>query len=362
MDNLYNVIIFFDDNDNFDILKHFKKHKNIKKNMLPSIYKKKYTHGCMSPQARMISPTKNKLMFPNIYTHNNKLKSPIKNKANSPCRIKIRSPYRIKKLIIKSPPYNKNVFDYDVFNLKDISNKLIKQNTLTRDGIIIILKNTDKINLKIVADIANTNYAKPILILFDMTKNETKADNNKKKYEDAHFFEKTLKKDFTQKQINIQCYFPTISMVKNLSDNIKYININEKYEKNPIEIFVEQLHYKEAKTFSINPENYPEELLIKEFQNAILPIRLWTHYTKLKLIFEYLKIYDYKELINTNSILHCHWKKYTNNTGQEFAHKSIIYWLKIINNIKNLKYNNFNSLYLKNPKIHDENYYKILIQ
>jgi hypothetical protein len=357
--NLYNVIIFFDEMNDFSVMKHFEKIKktvpkrNIapfsptKKSILPNINKKQIQSPIMQK----------KNMFPNIYKQNvYDHGSPTKQKQNSPYKIK--SPTN---RIIK-PPYNKNIFCHNVFDLSFANEKLIKQNILTRDGIIIVLKKLNKNNHKIVIKMISDNYNKPILVLFDIT---NRKEYGNEFYNNICVFEKFLKNYFSKKSINIKYYFPTVSIIKDHSKSIKYININEKYEKNPIEIFVEQLLSKEVKAFTINSENYPEESLIKEFKCGHLPIRVWNHYTRLKIIYEYSKMYGYDNIVNGKSpFLFSHWKMYTKNIKQESMqnYNSIVHWAKIINNIKiKKKYRDFDMLYLKNPKIHDENYYKIIL-
>ena len=286
MENLYNVIIFFGENINMSIIKHFENKKLIKnklssptKNSFPSIYK----HGCFSLVKKNIHKNKflspQKSILPNI--HKNKYLSPTKfnnliyNKYNNP----ISSPYKIKNTNkINTPPYNKNIFKYDVMKFNNINNnKLLKQNILTRDGIIIILQNIDNNMEKILFEIVCSNYSKPIMILFDMNND---AENNEY-FKRVDSFNKKLKKILLQQIVNIKYYFPTISLIRNNPKNIKYINIDEKYERNPIDIFTEQLKSKEIKTFSINPENYPDDILIKEFKNLTgIPMVLNTSFNE----------------------------------------------------------------------------------
>jgi hypothetical protein len=267
-----------------------------------------------------------------------------------------------------------------LFDIKYSGEKLIKQNIMTRDGIIIILRNTSLIKSKLekyLFDIIGNNYGKPILILFDITENK---ENEKDKYvcrkrksidnyRDIHNFEEELKNMFIRKVIKIDHYFPIISIIKDTKNDIVYLNIEEKYEKNPIQIFVEQLQHKKVKTFSINSENYPEKNLLMEFEKGILPIRIWNHYTKLRILFLYLNIYGIEQIVSENSILCERWNKYLINIKQEFtwSYSALLKWCDILNNLmkshnlKKNKYKDFENLYLRNPKIQIPNYYKIFI-
>lgn len=334
MEDLYNVIIFFDKMSNYSILRHFIK-------------------------------VKRKCFFPKIF---NKLN----NKYDE-------STYKIKKPSI-CYPYNKEVFNYNIFELKYSKEKLIKQNIITRDGIIIILQNINSIKSKLkkyLFDIIENNYGKPILILFNTTeyKQENKYISKKRKrksiddYRDIHNFEEELKRMFVRKVIKIDHYFPIISIIKDTKNDIVYLNIKEKYEKNPIQIFVEQLQHKKIKTFSINSENYPEKNLLKEFEKGTLPIRIWNHYTKLRIIFLYLNTYGIEQLVSEDSILCEKWNKYLKNIKQEFTwnYNSLLKWCDILNNLiksnnlKKNKYKDFENLYLRNSKIHVPSYFKIFI-
>ena len=145
---------------------------------------------------------------------------------------------------------------------------------------------------------------------------------------------------FIKRVIKIYHYFPIISIIKDTKNDIVYLNIEEKYEKNPIQIFVEQLQHKKIKTFSINSENYPEKNLLKEFEKGTLPIRIWNHYTKLRIIFLYLNTYGIEQLVSEDSILCEKWNKYLKNIKQEFTwnYNSLLKWYNILNNL--IKSNN----------------------
>jgi hypothetical protein len=393
MNNLHNVIILSDNLENLSLIKYFNKCKIDKHSSLPKLPQldKKYLP---SPKKKLFninnnisSPTQ-KFTFKSITspTYNpikklhKKIFSPYV-KMFSPTNIenKIHSPYKNQSLPILQPLRpknddlinNKNMFNFDVYNIFDSNDKMIRKNILSRDGIIIILEQINSNIYDILIRIINRNnyYNKqqPIMILFDTTKCQKKTNmKNKRKlnlyFQFAYNINELLKNQLTIKNK----HFPIISIVKNFIPEVTCINIEDQYDdKNPIDIFIEQLQQNEIKMFNINEYNYQNKQLIREFESLNLPIRLWNHYGKLRLMHNYLLINEYKTLVSNMSILYVTWKKYINHIKQKFTwnYTLFAFWLNILQKLKlkykyKYKYENFVDLCKKYTFITNEFYYK----
>lgn len=168
--------------------------------------------------------------------------------------------------------------------------------------------------------------------------------------------------NYNKKKIDTAKYFSIISIIKNHKNDIIHINIEDDYNS-PLELFIGNLLYKEVKTFNTNEYNYPDKELINDFENLKLPIRLWTHYTRIKIIHHYSIRSEYKELISKKLNLYNLWNKYLDHTGQNFTLNYTVYafWLKILNKLKYknkyiYKFFNFDKFCEQYPFIIDENY------
>lgn len=379
-DILYNVVVLLDNVQNISITKYFEKENNdnINNLQLPNINKK------YLPQT---SPTK--LIKKRNHSTPNIPFSPKKIPLTSPTKLKKKRNYSVPfspkknplasptKIIYNSPKkkqtnkYNKNIFNFTTFDLFGANNNLLKKNIISKDGIIIVIEKINKKTKNIITDILNINYNKPILILYDTTNSIIKNKKNNKKvnyFNIGHKLKEDLTINYNKRKIDTIKYFPIISIIKNRKNDIIHINIEDDYN-NPIELFIGNLLYKEVKTFSMNEYNYPDEELINNFENLKLPIRLWTHYTRIKIMHHYSIRSEYKELISKKSNLYNLWNKYLDCIGQSFTWNYEIYafWLKILNKLKYknryiYKFFDFNKLCELYPFITNENYANELIK
>jgi len=105
----------------------------------------------------------------------------------------------------------------------------------------------------------------------------------------------------------------------------------------------------------ITSQNISDQMMINQFENTTLPMQLWDHYGRLRLVDISLREYGYSNTINSNGWLMKHWKAYKTSIdhGHLWHYSLTRFWIEILHNLQQIGlYSNFDQLYSANPILH----------
>lgn len=94
--------------------------------------------------------------------------------------------------------------------------------------------------------------------------------------------------------------------------------------------------------------------MMKEFENCTLPMTLWDHFGRLRVVFLSLTKFGYENTIDPNGWLCSNWKKYKMSIGHAhlWNYSLTRLWVNIIvKAIRNTASSNFDELYQRNPHL-----------
>jgi len=101
--------------------------------------------------------------------------------------------------------------------------------------------------------------------------------------------------------------------------------------------------------------NISDQNLMNQFETTTLPMQLWDHYGRLRLVDISLRKYGYSNTINQNGWLMKHWKAYKTSIdhGHLWHYSLTRFWIEILYHLQQTgQYSNFDKLYSANPMIH----------
>lgn len=247
-------------------------------------------------------------------------------------------------LCVARQPNIEKVFTFQTFGLS-VNDKKMDEYMQSKDGIAIII-NPQKLgreNMSRIVYIISTNTHTPILLFFDYN-----DIDNKFGYHSDDKIKALLGKlgsildSYAEKYLNFKYFVNSFEASSWFNDAVKKFNPNKKEIK--------------LTSVTIDPTT-----MAQQFENATLPLHIWDHYGRLRIVHYSIMKYGYNNTIDPNGWLCKHWRAYKTTIGHgDLWHYSLTrFWVDIINNLQ-LKnnYKSFDDLYKSNPPIQNGSFFK----
>lgn len=230
------------------------------------------------------------------------------------------------------------IFNYQMFNLSNNDIKLMNY-LKSRDGVIIVVDTIDDQIIKQCTNVINQNTHHPVLIVLENSNNQTYNLNH------------IIKNQLLHKYVQIKRY--EIAEKDDTNDKVPY-NVEIKYWFNDALKKSERMQLGNDTSKKIDIV-----LMAKEFESCTLPLELWDHYGRLKIVYYAIRNYGFNNTIDKNGWLCTNWIKYKTSIGHgNLWHYSLTrFWAHVINKLIS-HYNNFDDLYMNNPQIQNGQYFK----
>lgn len=255
---------------------------------------------------------------------------------------------------------NQKKFIYEVFGLNTNDIKL-DNFLLKHDGIIIaietnIFKNNTSTIMTQLKKITEKYSKIPIQIVFEHEQSEEFEIVKNIKYLCNKYLvlSKVHKYFITQYQKN------TGSLIEDRSVKMYFYNTN--YDTYlDLDMWFNKMLYNENKqhitieTNELSSKTIQALQLMDQFYNATLPIHLWDHYGRLRVVWCSIIKFGFEKTIDKNGWLCNSWKKYKTSIGHgdKWNYTLTRFWVNILYGIQQTnKYYTFDELYINNPKIH----------
>lgn len=103
----------------------------------------------------------------------------------------------------------------------------------------------------------------------------------------------------------------------------------------------------------ITSKTISDKDLKQRFEDLTLPLHVWNHYSKLRLIYIACRDYGIKDTVDLKGWLCTNWKKYKSS----WHYTLIRFWINIIESLQK-NYKTFDEMYQDNPQIHNEELFK----
>lgn len=231
------------------------------------------------------------------------------------------------------------LFRFEVFGLftNDTKvNNLIKE----RDGIVILFSFINQKTIDRIVQIVDANPNTPILLVYEKIVMFANSENLTK------YFNESFLEKYNVKHRKIVTSNEKMSEAKNwfyrMMQNIEFTKPKE---------IVETIN---SKTININE-------MVTQFENATLPLSLWDHYGRLRIVNYYLNEYGYEKTIDINGPLCKAWKKYKTTIGHEklWNYTLTRFWINILYSLhKKEPQLTFSQLYDKYTQIQYGSFFK----
>lgn len=261
----------------------------------------------------------------------------------------------------KAEMENSNEFIYEVFGLFTDDKKL-DDFLLKHDGLIVSIdtenfKKNSNLYLTQLLKLNNKTQNIPLAIVFD----HNQKIKNDKLLNEIKISCKNILNDNSSHEVFIVGY-----TVENYSIAPEKINFNYEFHFNG-EInrwFITQLrNSKKLTTLALNnkmstkitSKNIKAIQLMNAFYNTSLPIDLWDHYGRLRVVWCSIIKFGFEETIKKDGWLCSSWKKYKTSIGHgdKWNYTLTRFWINVLAGIQETgKYKSFSQLYEANPKIH----------
>ena len=101
--------------------------------------------------------------------------------------------------------------------------------------------------------------------------------------------------------------------------------------------------------------------MAKQFQDGTLPMAMWDHYGRLRIVHYALMRFGYKAASDPDGWLCSSWRAYKTsiNHGHLWHYTLTRFWMTILYDLQNkYKYQSFMELYDANPQIHNGGFFK----
>lgn len=230
---------------------------------------------------------------------------------------------------------NKKVYNYEIFGLFTLDKK-VNDYLSTQNGIIIVIDCSNLTNMIINNRINNVirKYANiPIAIVFEFTNDH----------------ELKFAKTYSNKLINshnLKLFYVPKTMVFTHGHTSHDVNrwITQQMKLN-----------NQNNNKIITSKNIDSYELIKQFEQAELPLHVWDHYGRLRIVWISLTTFGYNNTINKSGWLCKNWKKYKTSIGHgdKWNYTLTVFWTNYICNLQQkYNYTNFDDLYNSNEEIH----------
>ena len=191
------------------------------------------------------------------------------------------------------------MFVYHTLNINTIDKK-IDEYARSRDGIIISINDMAKVKENRIDKIIKENEDKPILIvMFDKNIGHVR---NLQKY-------RSDKNHIISLDLNTTNYFDE----KELMEQYRVIDNSKKW-------FVEKMDNNTvslSKDNTLNSKTIDMDEMVRQFENKTMPIKLWNHYGRLRMVLYSLKKYGFKDTVDYDSWLCKTWRAYKTSIGHK---------------------------------------------
>jgi hypothetical protein len=247
---------------------------------------------------------------------------------------------------------SRKLFKFETFGLFTKSDKLdnfIK----THDGIVICLEYDTFVKHKTqsISRIENILYENkniPIAIIVEYY-NHNNIDSVEN---DVQLIEKDIIKSSMHKFFIVDVSVMNGVLIKFYNNkSTKSISTDEMVEN----WLISHFQQKNKKTTNLSSVNISGLRLMDEFYKGTLPIELWDHYGRLRVVWCSLIRFGYDKTINPDGWLCSSWKRYKTSIGHgdKWNYTLTRFWIEILWKIqKTYNYNNFYDLYKNNINIH----------
>lgn len=259
-------------------------------------------------------------------------------------------------LCVKREPDVEKIFTFQTLGL-DIEDKKMGEFMHIKDGIVIIV-NESKLNVRIlnkIQTIVQNNKHIPIMFYLEDDCAYTHT------FVHLHRLSGLHKNEIVHKSQNNDLKTLLLSII-NLSSKFEnfnwFLNIYEANTWFNAEIKKDNLHKVKAKLTSVDINVH---LMAEQFQNVTLPLHMWDHYGRLRIVDYSLAKYGYNHTIDPNGWLCKHWKLYKTTIGHgELWHYSLTrFWIDILYDLqKKNNYKTFYELYTSNVHIQNGGLFK----
>ncbi|XWV24850.1 hypothetical protein QJ856_gp0933 [Tupanvirus deep ocean] len=230
------------------------------------------------------------------------------------------------------------IYSYHIFGINITDKKLI-DHISSRDGIIIIVDIINDTIIENIKRILDNNINIPALLVYE---------NNNNNHQ--HRLKKIIKSP------RHKYYFYQI----NDSSTVYMENNNVESEYDVKSWFNDEIYKSNNNTNQqITSITIGLHEMANLFENTKLPIYMWDHYGRLRIVYYSIMTYGFIQTIDPNGWLCTNWRKYKTSIGHgHLWHYTLTrFWAHIINNLVK-KYKNFNDLYINNPLIHNGQLFK----
>lgn len=115
--------------------------------------------------------------------------------------------------------------------------------------------------------------------------------------------------------------------------------------------------YGASKRKALNPhESIRDAHFVKLFEDTKLPMKLWDHYGRLRIVYYSLALYGFDNTIDQTQWLCTNWRKYKKSIGHEHLWNYTLtrFWIEILEGLRH-KYANFKEIWEARPQIHNGN-------
>lgn len=214
-----------------------------------------------------------------------------------------------------------------VFETYDLMERNEKVNTLieSMDGVLVFVDYTNacKLNFKLTERIQHIK-CRPLLVVVNHCK--------------------------TDKQL--------VSSTNTNSFRVNHIKLGYNRETDIHSWFANKLgtYKNKAKKDILTSKNIEDQEMMTQFQDQTLPLTIWDHYGRLRIVYLSIIHHGIDNTLSTNGWLCSNWKKYKDSIGHGhlWNYTLTIFWVKYIHNliIKD-KPNDFKHLYKNNSDLHN---------
>lgn len=265
-------------------------------------------------------------------------------------------------LCIAHKPNIQKVFIFQTFGLL-INDKKMDEYMHIKDGITIIV-NSEKINKNIIdriKTISLNNQHIPILLYLDDTMVNSNASTKMQCEKPWALSSNEIKeKQLINSQNELTKQFKIIiEQLSSKFNNFKYFT--DTYTANNWFNDAVNKSNPNKKEIKITSTTINSDVMVQQFQNATLPLQIWDHYGRLRIVHYSLMKYGYANTIDQNGWLCKHWKIYKTTIGHgNLWHYSLTrFWVNIIYNLQQKNnHKTFDELYNANTFLHNGSLFK----
>ena len=216
------------------------------------------------------------------------------------------------------------IFNYQIFGLLTVDKKL-SDYIKSRDGIIILLDTINDTILERINTIVHNSPFTPIAIILNTS--------HKNSYQLDSFTKVNHRQLFINNNFYAKEWFNNTIITTNVAKS----------------------------QIVLTSINIPIQEMAKQFQDCTMPLKLWDHYGRLRIVYYAIMKYGFDNAINSNGWLCTNWFKYKTSIGHgNLWHYTLTrFWACILYSLQlRGKYNNFADLYEANPFIHNGSLFK----